>query len=36
MKAATHATTHWFRTMTAAQRPPSSRLTEATAAMQGV
>ena len=36
MSAASHATTHWFTTITVAQRPPISRLTDATAAMQGV
>ena len=35
-KAHSHATAHWFNTMTTAHLLPSSRLTEATAAMQGV
>ena len=34
-KAHSHATAHWFTTMMVAHLPPSSRLTEATAAMQG-
>ena len=35
-KAHSHATAHWFTTMMTAHLLPSSRLTEATAAMQGV
>ncbi len=35
-RAHSHATAHWFTTMIAAHLPPSSRLTAATAAMQGV
>ena len=35
-RAHSHATAHWFTTMMVAHLPPSSRLTEATAAMQGV
>ena len=34
-RAHSHATAHWFTTMMVAHLPPSSRLTEATAAMQG-
>ena len=35
-RAQTQATTHWFTTIMVAHLPPSSRLTAATAAMQGV
>ena len=35
-RAHSHATAHWLTTMMVAHLPPSSRLTDATAAMQGV